>query len=350
MKYGINFKKQFLEEARYLHQKYPVADAHFDIPAEIMVRYQRGEREIIKRNYLEQWKRAGMKIIIASVFLNNQQAREAPLRITLTQITYLTRELENLGDEIVLIKNKDSLDEVLLSQDKIGLILYLEGLDCLGEDVGLLHILYHLGVRGAALTWNRRNALAAGCILPDTDRNCGYGITKTGLLVIREMSKMNMFLDISHLHRDGVQTLVEENIKINVLATHSNLFELNQHQRNLSSAELEFLKKNNGLIGINANRFLIGGELPKMLEHLKLACAQLGSTKVALGLDLCDGYGNMNEHAPEDILRRYEDIVYITAGMLQEGMERETIRRVMGENLILFLKRIFDNRENILEK
>ena len=75
------------------------------------------------------------------------------------RITALKEDLEPVSDRIRVTASRAELDENLAA-GRISVLLSLEGLDPLGNDLSLLRTFYDLGVRGAGLTWSRRNAFA----------------------------------------------------------------------------------------------------------------------------------------------------------------------------------------------
>lgn len=155
-------QEQYLELARKIHQENPVVDAHFDLAAEVYERHLTGESGVVEQRYLPRFEEAGLNIVVSSIFINNRDLPELGLRKALGQITALKEDIEPVGDRIRVTKSRAELDENLAA-GRISVLLSLEGLDPLGNDLSLLRTFYDLGVRGAGLTWSRRNAFATGC-------------------------------------------------------------------------------------------------------------------------------------------------------------------------------------------
>ena len=65
----IKVKEEYLQQAMKLHRENPVVDAHLDLAGEALLRRQAGEREVVKRHYLSHFKRAGMKLVVSSVYV-----------------------------------------------------------------------------------------------------------------------------------------------------------------------------------------------------------------------------------------------------------------------------------------
>ncbi len=56
----IKVRREYLEQATKLHKCQPVVDAHLDLAGEILMRHQAGEREVIKKYYLDNFRKAGI--------------------------------------------------------------------------------------------------------------------------------------------------------------------------------------------------------------------------------------------------------------------------------------------------
>lgn len=327
----------------------PAVDMHLDLPGELLFRHQQGETEVIRKRYLPDWKRAGIRLVGASVYVEDIYLPEAGLRNALMQIQALKEELRKLEGQVLLIRSKADLDRVV-SGTLIGIILYLEGMDFLGTDIGLLEMFSELGVSGASLVWSRRNILACGCCRASEVREMRGGITETGRAAIQKMKELHMFLDISHLNDDGIQdAFLEEGIAI--LATHSNARTVHNHYRNLTDEQIVKLAERGGIIGLNGCSMLAGSH--ENGRHLEMLCAQsrylmrqAGPEHVCLGLDLCYSYEmarrelDMNGGQGNDCLAGHKELVFLLAAFLESGMEMEQVKKILGENAIAFLRRI----------
>ena len=156
----IRVTENNLAQALALHRENPVVDAHLDLAGEILLRHQAGEEDVIRRHYLSDFKKAGIRLVVSSVFVENDNLKDG-WQNALKQIAALKKEVSGL-DELTFIESSRDLEQ-LLKGEKIGILLYMEGLDCIGEDIDRINELFKLGVRGASLTWSRPNALAVGC-------------------------------------------------------------------------------------------------------------------------------------------------------------------------------------------
>lgn len=148
-------------------------------------------------------RKGGFDLIVSSVYLQNHELPEGGLRAALEQIVVLKEQIRK-NPEFLEIRSVEDLDRCL-KDHRIGIILYMEGLDCIGSDVRLLTALWELGVRGASLTWSRRNLLASGCCKASECYEIRGGLSPEGFDVVREMERLGMFVDVSHLNDDGFE-------------------------------------------------------------------------------------------------------------------------------------------------
>ena len=119
--------EKYIEEAKQLHKENIVVDAHLDLAAEIFYRRLGGEKDIIQNRFLDNWKHAGLNLIVSSVFVESQLLPAMGLLNTMDQIAALYEELDSLDDELMIVKSKEDLRR-LKTNHKIGILLYMEGL------------------------------------------------------------------------------------------------------------------------------------------------------------------------------------------------------------------------------
>lgn len=341
------------ERARLLHTEALAADLHADLPGELLFWHRAGKQNILKEYYLPAWKTAGIALVGAAVYIEEECLPDGAFENAMQQIAALLAEIRAAEDEVCLIRSRRDLD-CAYRKEKIGILLYMEGLDFAEED-DFLEQLYALGVRGAALTWSRKNALASGCCRADENRRVHGGISQKGWQVLNTMREMGMFLDISHLNDDGIRELLADtDTKRKILATHSNARFVCPHYRNLTRKQLGLLRKRGGVVGLNACTLLSGschsGEHFKMLQKQTLgllACA--GETNVCLGLDLCNRYDRAQaayqkketDAETHDALSGYEQLWLLSAALLEAGLSEKTAAGVLGENAFAFFRSVF---------
>ena len=196
----IKIGEEYLLQAQKLHREHPVVDAHLDLAGEILLRHKAGERDVIRRHYLSHFQKAGITLVVSSVYVENGAIAKG-WENALAQIKALKEELAGLEEAALVEKGSDIT--LLAEEGKIGVLLYMEGLDCIGKDTHRLEELYRLGVRGASLTWSRPNELATGCCKALEHRQVPGKLSEAGVRAVKKLEELSMFLDVSHLNDEG---------------------------------------------------------------------------------------------------------------------------------------------------
>ena len=131
---------------------------------------------------------------------------------------------------------------------RIACWLWIEGGAPIDNDLALLRAFYRAGVRGMTLTWSDNLDWAGS----STDKqNPNMGLTDFGRDVVREMNRLGMIVDLSHVSEQTFYDALEVTTDP-VIASHSGCRALCDHPRDLTDDQLRALAKNGGVIGIVA--------------------------------------------------------------------------------------------------
>ena len=191
---------------------------------------------------LPKLKRSGVNVQVFSIFVEPKQPD-----LLFERVIQIIDEFYNLienCDDLELATNFKEIKDIV-ENGKIAALLLLEGGDCL-FDLSALRTLYRLGVRIVTLTHNKRNLIADGV---GEDEACG-GVTRFGKRVIKEMNRLGMVIDVSHLCEKSFWDVLKYS-EDPVIASHSNAKSVCNHKRNLSDKQIIELAKKGGVIGIN---------------------------------------------------------------------------------------------------
>lgn len=372
----------YYQQALSLHHQVPVVDSHNDLAGELLLRHRQGETHVIKRLYLPDWKAAGFQLIVSSIYIENsvffpeqgassgssyplsdsakqkdwnyywerrELCWEQGFEHALQQIHILKQEILELSDELCLITTKKEW-ELVRTRQKIGILLYMEGLDCIGTDISKLHTLYQLGVRGASLTWSRPNLLATGCCNATRFLELPGRITSAGMEAMDALRELHMFLDISHLNNEGWKQVHEfyshhPSISLPYIATHSNAYSVYPNYRNLTDDQLAALAGQGGVIGFNACKYIVGCEEPAkypdaMCNHIEYIANLIGIDHIGFGFDLCDSYTRgkyrTDSIESEDCLQNHKEALLLTARLLERGMTEQNVLLILGLNWLRY--------------
>ncbi|WZL78094.1 dipeptidase [Eubacteriales bacterium mix99] len=217
-------------------------------------------------------------------------------------------------------------------QHKIGCLLTVEGGDVLeGEPVNL-RILYRLGVRALTLTWNFRNEIADGVM---EDMALG-GLSGFGHEVVREMNRLGMLVDVSHLSERGFHDVMEVSEKP-IAATHSNAWSVCRHPRNLKDDQIKLLAQRKGVMGMNFYPSFLssgGAGLSDIIHHIEYIAALAGIDVIGFGSDF-DGIGETPEGIPGP-----EGYGGIINELLKLNYREEDVRKIACGNYLRLLREI----------
>jgi len=253
------------------------------------------------------------------------------LRQTIKSIDYYYSQLEQNKD---IIRHSNGYQEILKNKadGKMSGLLSLEGGEALEGDISSLRMLYRLGVRGMTLTWNHRNALGDGVTEGDT----GGGLTSFGKDVVREMNRLGMVVDISHLSENGFWD-VERTAEMPYIASHSNAKGICSCPRNLTDEQIRVIAGRGGVIGINLYPPFIADketvDIEDVMRHIDYIINLAGDDCIGLGCDF-DGI----DKTPVDL----QDISQLKKLLERIEMEygKETADKIAEKNFLRILKKI----------
>jgi membrane dipeptidase len=168
---------------------------------------------------------------------------------------------------------------------RVAMILSIENGICVEKDLGLLRNFHRLGVRMMSLTWNYRNRLGDGIVGSPARRR---GLTPLGRETLREMGRIGMIADVSHLSERTFWDVIGA-AEQPVVASHSNALAICRHPRNLSDDQIRAISETGGFVGLNfCPDFLNLESEPSIDDVVKhaLHIAEVGGTEVlAVGSD-----------------------------------------------------------------
>jgi membrane dipeptidase len=337
-----------------LHQRMVVVDAHEDILMDVLRRRQSGETRVLNNVWAPRLKKGGIDVETFAIFIDSQYLPENALRRTLLMAEAFLSDLEEDSTSIAPARSYGEIQSVLDS-GRIAAVLSIEGAEGLGTDVELWRTMYRLGVRVAALTWNRRTGFADGI----GERGSRGGLTSQGFASIKEMNRLNMLIDVSHLAERGFFDVMETSTQT-VIATHSNARAVCDHPRNLTDEQIKALAANGGVMGLLLHPGMIGPENPTVshaVDHIAYVADLVGIDHIGLGADYSDEFladfpaSGQECIMPMEMLRaqvkgcgKIEEIPNLTVEMVRRGFSEADIRKVMGENMLRVFEKVLADK------
>lgn len=213
---------------------------------------------------------------------------------------------------------------------EVAAMLSIEG--CEPFDLGL-HVIKEYrdrGVRMAAITWNHENSLAYPAMSGSKEGLKPYGVT-----AIREMQRLGIAADVSHLNEAGVFDILNKTDKP-PMASHSNCRALVDHPRNLTDEQLRAIFQAGGYVAVNFWPTIVGepANIDTLIDHIVHMYEVGGEGKVGFGSDF-DGI----ERKPEG-LENAGDFPNLIAGLRRRGFNDKDVEDIAGLAMIDYFKRI----------
>lgn len=234
---------------------------------------------------------------------------------------------------------------------KIAALMGIEGGHAIEDSLAALRLFYRLGVRYMTLTHTNTNnwADSAGGISIAGEKRHN-GLSEFGKEVVREMNRLGMMVDISHIGDKTFWDVIEVT-QSPVIASHSSARALTNVPRNLSDEMLRAIAKNGGVVMVNFYNGFINTEyarpgMPKptrpaetatmdmLMQHFEHIIKVAGIDHVGIGSDF-DGIEGLAPTGMEDVSK----LPNITYELLKRGYSESDVRKVLGENLLRVMAR-----------
>lgn len=362
----------YAARAREIHKTAILFDGHNDLPWQLREHGQIGldkidlskEQKLPFQTDLPRMKRGGLNAQFWSVYIPGKH--ENPLRTVLEQIDLVNRMTEAFPNDLEQAFTAGDVRRIATSGKCAGM-LGVEGGVAIENDLAMLRIFHKLGVRYMTLTHNQTLDWADAA----TDKHKHGGLTKFGERVVREMNRMGILVDISHVSAETMSDVLDIS-QAPVIASHSSAFALCPHPRNVNDDILRRVRTNGGVVMINFfSSFIVPGaaakvtakqkeiaatvkdkaEAEKQLEawiaenpdlygtintvvdHIEHVIRVAGIDHVGLGSDF-DGISRWPKG-----LDSVADFPKITEELLRRGHSEEAIRKILGGNALRVLER-----------
>ena len=237
-------------------------------------------------------------------------------------------------DHIALCRSVDELETNEVS-GKISAVLTIEDGRDVNGDMRRLELYRRLGVRLITLTWNFGNCFG----YPNTPGGkyvsqdlMNRGLTEFGKEAVREMNRLGIIIDVSHLSDGGFMDVAELSEKPFV-ASHSNCRAICSHPRNLTDDMIRILAEKGGVIGLNQYpRFLYDGATESRVEDYLAHIGHMrdvgGIDCIALGSDF-DGIGR----SCRPKMKGPQDYPKLANLLLDHGYTQDEVEKIFYKNV-----------------
>ena len=235
-----------IARCRELLRTHPLVDGHNDLPwrARALVGYDWDALDIAgstpNHTDLPRLAAGGVGAQFWSVFVPSNLPPDQAVIQTLEQVDAVHTMIDRYADRLGLATTADEVDEVFVS-GRIASLLGAEGGHSIGCSLGALRALYRLGVRYLTLTHNDNTPWADSA----TDEPVLGGLSDFGREVVREMNRLGMLVDLSHVSADTMRDALDVT-QAPVIFSHSSARAICSSPRNVPDDVLETLAANGG--------------------------------------------------------------------------------------------------------
>ena len=274
---------KLLERAKTLLEKAPLIDTHNDLPSDFLERTA-GDLTSFNMTKAQPTLCADIPSLREgrvggqywSVFVESAtQKTHTSLHEAMREFDVALRFIQTNAD-LAQARTVDEIESIHKS-GKIACLLGVEGGHMIENSPAALRNFYTLGARYMTLThWDNVDWADAA-----TDRPEHYGLTEFGKNIVKEMNRLGMFVDLSHVSADTMRDALHVT-RAPVIFSHSNAFAIDPHPRCVPDDVLQLLPANGGVIHVN---FIPSFISPKNPEWQAKRTAALKSLHASLSKD-----------------------------------------------------------------
>ncbi len=368
------------KDAFKLHYDAIVIDTHNDI---LMPVFLEGadltQENASTQSDMVKWKRGGLDVQVFSIYVP-ERYKTGHFKYAMKLIDKLEQTAADYPDKLFLTSDYNELMGAL-SQGKFCGLMGAEGGNMIEGSMDNLETLYQRGVRYLGLTWNTSNAIGVSA-MDETEHGRKGGLTEFGIRVVHRMDDLGMLIDVSHLGETAFWDVVNTS-KNPIIASHSDVYSLSPHFRNLKDDQIKAIAKSGGYIGVNfyckfldpdavtnqvqsihekykraikpieeqdgddlikfnedryqyltENKVSGGTSVDKLIDAIDYIVNLVGIDYVGLGSDFDGGV-----YTPNEI---YDATCYpvITKKLVERGYIEQDIRKILGLNFLRVFKQV----------
>lgn len=296
------------------------------------------------------------------------------VRRTLDFRDAMQRVFDKYPDRIELATSARDIERIV-AQKKIAAVLTVEGGHQIDNDLSVLRMYRRMGILSMTLTHFRSNDWADS----STGKPEHNGLTPFGKEVVREMNRIGMIVDISHVSDKTFYDTLEVTTKP-VIASHSSCRVFSDVPRNMTDDMLRALAKNGGVVGVNFSASFLNQEDAEDLKKFvsqenamepNLTGAALDEYAAKEDAESGIGHPRVGNATVEDAARCIDHVVKVagidhvgigsdfdgipmvprgledvskmpnlTAALLKRGYSEQDIRKIMGENFLRVIREV----------
>ena len=365
------------EQARKVHFSSIVLDTHIDVTPKLQTSWKFTEEHKEGHIDLPRMKKGGLNALFFSIYMAGTVTGPKAVNDAIERIAAVHRLAEAAPDQVALCVTADQVRKAH-KQGKIAALLGMEGGHMINNSLAVLRMYAELGVRYLTLTHSVNTDWADS----SGDQPKHDGLTDFGKDVVRELNRLGVMVDISHVSDKTFWDAIEIS-KAPMIASHSSCRAISGHARNMTDPMIKALAAKGGVIQINYLDQFIDNDLyqysqksqslmrelqqkypgrenadkrreevarqfgpapraswERIIDHIDHAVKLVGVDHVGLGSDF-DG-GSMPA-GMEDCTQ----LPKITEALLRKGYSAGDIKKILGENTLRLLSEVERVSQNL---
>ena len=374
---GIDAQGDLLQRARALHKQVPLIDGHNDYPWAL--RSVDPGRDLATADItrpvpslmtdIPRLRQGGVGGQFWSVYVPSTMQGKEAVRATLEQIDIVHRMTRRWPETFELALTAADVERAFKA-GRIGSLIGMEGGHSIDSSLATLRMMYALGARYMTITHSANLPWADA----STDTPVLGGLSKFGEEVIREMNRMGMLVDLSHVSADTMADAIRVSAAP-VIFSHSSARAICNVPRNVPDTVLQMVAKNGGVVMVTfvpgfisqavadydarltTQRQMLRSEFPNNEAYVNVGLerwrAQNPEPKATLS-QVADHIDHIRKVAGIDhiglggdfdgitaVVVGLEDVsTYpaLTAELLKRGYKDDDIRKILGLNVLRVMK------------
>ena len=270
------------ERAESILERAPIVDGHNDVPWQYRTRVDNHIDRIDFRDTsgllpkmhtdLRRLDASGLGGIFWSVYIPADWAGPGATRATFEQIDLVKRLVARHPERLVLAETASDV-EAAFAAGKVASLIGMEGGHSLENSLAALRQLYAAGARYMTLTHSNNTDWADSA----TDEPRHNGLTPFGREVVREMNRLGMLVDLSHVSPETMHDALDVSTAP-VIFSHSSAFEVTKHSRNVPDDVLRRVRDNGGLVMVTFVPTFVNEALRRRSERRQIELRRLRSS------------------------------------------------------------------------